>query len=356
MATNTKKNNAKMGDKNLIYAAYGRLYDDMCGGFKKSMKHWLRVRDEQRAVNRYKWYNLPSGMTGQFLERVLFYEGKGAFVYDKDTKMFYFLPFTLNGTIDQYGRYNGLTLLPFKGSTQTQEGSQLSLLITGKPKKPKYDIQLDALTLEDFDNSAVILTDYTLQQSQEPTARQILNDPILDVMAETLCFTRTAMLNNTGVQGFIVQSEDDEKKVTQLSNGMAAAAIDGYKYVPINVPFQTQELTGENGLAGEDFLRTFQALDNLSLGAYGLDQGGVFEKQSGMTSFEMGMNQGMGNLVYEDGLTNRQHFCDIVNSIWDLGIMCEPAESVIGMDRNGDGMALNEQDQSGLMSGEQEVM
>jgi hypothetical protein len=33
----------------------------------------------------------------------------------------------------------------------------------------------------------------------------------------------------------------------------------------------------------------------------------------------------------------------IVNSIWDLGIWCEPAESIVNLDMNGDGTAFGNQ-------------
>ena len=40
----------------------------------------------------------------------------------------------------------------------------------------------------------------------------------------------------------------------------------------------------------------------------------------------------------QDGLSIRQNFCNIVNSIWGLGIWCEPSENVSGADINGDGL------------------
>ena len=32
---------------------------------KEELKIKLRIKDEQTAVNRYKWFNLPNGITGQ---------------------------------------------------------------------------------------------------------------------------------------------------------------------------------------------------------------------------------------------------------------------------------------------------
>ena len=38
---------------------------------KEDIKKYLRLIDEQDAVNRYVWYNLPANITSQELERML---------------------------------------------------------------------------------------------------------------------------------------------------------------------------------------------------------------------------------------------------------------------------------------------
>ena len=40
---------------------------------KKEFAQIIRILDEQDAVNRYRWYNLPDGITSQALERMLYY-------------------------------------------------------------------------------------------------------------------------------------------------------------------------------------------------------------------------------------------------------------------------------------------
>ena len=72
-----------------------------------------------------------------------------------------------------------------------------------------------------------------------------------------------------------------------------------------------------------------------------------------MLESEQQMNEGNVGLVYQDGLTLRQKFCDIVNSIWGLGIWCEARETVVGIDQNMDGEVSDNQDQSGMGAGEQ---
>ena len=43
---------------------------------KDDIKRQLRIIDEQDAVNRFKWTNLPCNMTSQELERLIYYKGQ----------------------------------------------------------------------------------------------------------------------------------------------------------------------------------------------------------------------------------------------------------------------------------------
>ena len=82
-----------------------------------------------------------------------------------------------------------------------------------------------------------------------------------------------------------------------------------------------------------------QGLDNYRLSLYGLDNGGLFQKRSGMLEAEQEMNQGNVGLILQDSLKQRQDACDIINSVWGLGIWCDVSETVINVDTNGDGLA-----------------
>ena len=53
--------------------------------------------------------------------------------------------------------------------------------------------------IETQDTYCVLIKDYTEQISQTNISRQILQDPILDVMADMFPFMRTALLNGTGI-------------------------------------------------------------------------------------------------------------------------------------------------------------
>lgn len=309
---------------------------DSC--FKDANKKLLRIIDEQDAINRFTWYNLPSGLNQKLIERILYYKGQGMFFYMETDDTFYFLPYALDGTIDVYGRYTGVTPLPFGGGT-TKTDDKEKPWIQGLVRTPKYDIKLDELTYDDLINSCVLLKDYTEQRGQVNIARQILNDPLLDIMADCIPFMHTALLNSTGIQGMRVNSADEQSNVTAASMAINAAALKGEKYVAIRGDLDFQELTGGTVAKSEEFLIALQSLDNYRLSTYGLDNGGLFQKKSHMLESEQRMNSGMSSLVLQDSLKTRQDFCDIVNSYFGLGIWCEVSESALGIDRDMDGIA-----------------
>ena len=354
------KNNARITDVNtLIQAGFNPKTglpikadsEDKCA-LKDNIRKTLRVLDEQNAINRYRWYNLPSSLDGQLLERILYYRGQGMFFYMEANDTFYFLPYALNGTIDVYGRFQGVTPLPFNGSTDNEEGKEKPW-ITGLVRKPIYDVLGDDVNNK-FTEVCVLLSDYSKQISQTNISRQILQEPILDAMAEAFPLARTSLIANSGIKGVRVNDEDQKAQVETGSRSITKAALNGKPWIPIVGQIEFQELTEGSALKSEEFLLYMQALDNFRLSLYGLDNGGLFQKKAHMLEAEQDMNAGNIKLVYQDGLTIRQKFCDIVNSIWGLGIWCEASETVTGIDKNLDGEVADNQDQSGI-PGEQEV-
>lgn len=311
---------------------------------KDGVRKTLRILDEQNAINRYVWYNLPSGLDGQLLERILYYRGQGMLFYMPRDEKFYFLPYALDGSIDVYGRYTGVTPLPFNGVAKDKEDKAW---IVGLIRKPVYDI-IDDTENVDPEECCVLLSDYSKQLSQINIPRQILQEPILDSMAEAFPFARTNLIANSGVKGMRVNDEDQKASVDLAAKSVEKAALNGKPWVPIVGNIEWQELTDGSSLKSEEFLMYMQALDNFRLSLYGLSSGGIFQKKSHMLESEQQMNEGNVGLVYQDGLTLRQKFCDIVNSLWGLGISCESSEIVVGVDQTFDGEISDKQDQSGI--------
>lgn len=325
----------------------------------EGVKKVLRITDEQNAINRYEWFNLPDSLTGQLLERILYYRGQAALFYVKELDKFFFLPYALeapkNSTgIDIYGRYTGITPLTFNGTWENGKYKDKAF-IQGLIKYPLYDVAMleDMQRLNLFEDGAVILYDYTNQMSQTNISRQTLNDPLIAAEAEAYPFARTALLASSGIKGMRVNDQSAESNVKAASKSITRAALNGDPWIPIVGNIEFQDLTSGSVPTSQEYLMYMQSLENFRLASMGLGSGGIMEKNAHMLQDEQNMNGINSSLVYQDGLKNRQRFCDIVNSIWGLGIWCEPSEAASGQDQNGDGMLQDEEDQSGTMEGEQ---
>ena len=336
-------NNAKLYDPNILIAAginpnavLPRAKNNANNSdIKTDIKKQLRVKDEATAINRFTWYNLPKGLNARLIERILYYRGQGMLFFLKDK--FYFLPYTLEGSIDVYGRFTGVTPLPFNGKT---DGTKESPWIRGLTFKPIYDIidvseYYDSSTEEiqnELEKSCVLLKDYSEQISQTIIPRQTLNDPLLDIMSNYIPFLNTALLNSTGVIGMRVNTEDEKTNVYAASNGINKAALSGQKYVPIIGNLDFQEMTGGNVSKSEEFLLAMQSLDNYRLELYGLENGGLLQKKAHMLQDEQDMRSTTVNLIMKDSLECRQDFCTIANSIWGLDMWVEQTDIMLPED------------------------
>ena len=326
---------------------------------KENVRKQLRILDEQDAVNRYQWYNLPCDLSSQELERLIYYRGQLCFFYVPEIEQFIFSPYALDGTIDYYGRYNRIHPIPWAEGMEDEKKAPLSAYLANKKLDVCYGISADEEKLVKWQEkfikgeACVLVHDYTKQLSQQNIARQILQDPLLDIMADCIPFMRTCLLSGTGIKGMRVSNQADYPNVLDANAAFEKAALEGDQYVPIvgSVDFQT--LTDGQTLKAEEFLLAMQGLDNYRLSLYGLDNGGLFQKKSHMLEAEQSMNAGKAAIPLNDGLSIRQYFCDTINALTGLGISCEISESVISTDMNIDGMSVNDNDQSGAMSGQQ---
>lgn len=323
------------------------------GCLKESIKRQLRIIDEQTAINRFTWYNLPVGLTSELIERVLYYRGQGMFFRMADE--FYFLPFALDGGIDVYGRFKSITPLPFNGTTTNEEdkpivdgltydvAQHIRVPIEFMKKDGTFDFERMRAEIE---KTAVIIQDYSPGISQIIQPRAVIIDSVLDMMSECLPMMRTALFNSTGILGLRVGSQDEQANAEAANRSVNNAALTGKRYIPVIGDLDFQELAAGNVATAEQFLLSMQGIDNYRLSLYGLDNGGLFQKRSGMLQEEAEMNQGNVGLILRDSLRCRQDRCDIINSTWGLDMWCEVSEEVIGVDMDGDGMLSTQEDRT----------
>ena len=204
---------------------------------KTNIKRLMRIMDEQDAVNRGKWFNIPTNITSRDLERMLYYKFQLCLFYSKELQEFYILPFTLAddseiGSLDLYGRYKFIKPIPFVGGATEDKKKTLTPIevYLSKLKLRVVYAPLVEVKPEDLYECAVILQDYTPQlDNKNGEPRFSLNDPLLDVMAEIIPMLRTNLILTSGVKGVRVNDEDQKVEVYegsfQLLNALNASAL-----------------------------------------------------------------------------------------------------------------------------------
>lgn len=312
---------------------------------KNNFRRAFRIIDEQDAVNRYKWYNLPCDLSSEELERIIYYKGQVCFFYYEELDKFYFLPYALDGTIDFYGRFNSVHPIPFAVGTTEEEKVKykemetlLSTLHLNVIKDPvlEEDLSADMLT-----KGCVLLHDYTKQLSQIIIPRQELNDCFVDIEAEIIPYMSTALLAGSGIKGMRVADADAAEETERASKQIRTSALNKKLYVAMTSAVEFQDLADGSPLKSEEFLLALQGIENIRKGTLGIENGGIFQKKAHKLQSEQTGNESSVATVFQDGLSIRQRFCNIVNSIWGLEIWCEPSEAVIQEDLNMDGVAYD---------------
>lgn len=307
-------------------------------GNKKSellsnVKMTLRIKDEQMAVNRYNWFNTGLDLNSQEIERFLYYKYSLIFFFLEGK--FYVMPYALNGGLDFYGRENEVNPVPFSGEDSEATRKQKELLSKIRLKVRKGVLEDDP-TLEDWLTSAVIIKDYTPQSNiTKAIPRCTLQEGIIDFESRIFPYMRTAMMNSTGVQGVKVSDEGEIDDVIEGANAVDEAALNGAPWIPLLSKLDRQQINAGGTTRSEDYLMAMQGVDNYRESLYGLDQQGLFTKKAHTNDSENAMNTQL-DFPLVDGLKLRQDACNIINSIWGIGIWCELSETATGADRNGD--------------------
>lgn len=336
----------------------GQLYkydsEETICALKEDVRKFMRVLDEQDAVSRYTWGGIPMNLSSEEIERLLYYKYQLAFFYFKEQEEFYLMPYALDGTIDFYGRFNYIHPVPMANGVDDEKSdrykNQLAILSQMR-FKVIYGVLTEEPTEEELTGYAVILRDYQNQLGQSGIPRQQLDEPLINIESELIPFMRTNLLNSTGIIGMRVQDQDQQQDVKLAAKSVTKAALKGEPWIPVVGDLEFQELTGGQVAKSEEYMLALQSIDNLRLRGLGIENGGLFEKKAHELQTEANMATGAASSAYQDGLNQRQHFCNIVNSIWGIGIYCQPSETVLG-DMNGDFAQYDddsyEQDSSGM--------
>lgn len=316
------KNNAKLIDLSTLVQAgidpktglplkYSKNKDDLY----PNMRKLFRVKDETEAVNRYVWENTHLSLTSSEVERFEYYNFSLAFF--RLEGVFYLMPYALEGGLDFYARENTIHPVPY--ADDNSEGTKRQKELLSKVKLAVIK-DIDSALLADKDKSAVIIRDYTPQFNiQKGIPRATLQDSIIDFESQLIPFMQTAIINSTGVQGVKANDSDEASNILEASNSVRKAALEGNPWIPILQKMDRSALTNSGSFMAENYLMAIQGIDNLRQSFYGIANKGLYTKSQHTNTEENQMDQ-QRTYPLLDGLKLRQHACDLINAIWNIGI------------------------------------
>lgn len=333
--------------------------DKLCGYLKTcslsydrvdAIRKILRKNDREQYVNRFEWI-LPGDLSGDLVERMLYYRYSVMFFYIPELNEFKILPYTGKG-IDEYGRYKECTPLPFNGSSEKDE-----VYIPGLTRIPIYDLTktdgyavpifdekgaiVGSRTIDPMTEGCVIINAYCRDLGNRAIPEQEMMDPLLDMMAEAIPMARTSLISSSGTKGMRVNNQDEYSNVEAANKSIEKAALNGQRFIPIVGLTEFQEFADKSGAQNDQFFIYMQTLDNLRLQSYGLKNNGLFEKNQYVNNTMAGNIQANVGQIYEDALKCRQDSVELINMIWGPIAACLPSETVTNSDTNMDGETLD---------------
>lgn len=296
-----------------------------------SLFNIMRQQNMIETIERYMWVNVPFGLTPDLIERLLFFRGKGVLYFNDKVDKFQFLPFALNGVIDEYGRFTMCNTLPFTGvdseagdnrkkknkTTQTLVYQELPLVYDLPFAKEHFDY------IKNRKSVGIILNDSTLAISQQPVIRSNYVTPVLRLLANIIQIINTAIYGVADHSILQVENQSEFESIQMQINAINQDILKGHRFTPVVGKLPITPLKTGNTADLEGLFNTFNSVQNLLKTITGVANAGVFDKKAHLLQSEHNLNGSNADDIYYNGLRARQEFCLMIQAYYNYPIWCE---------------------------------
>lgn len=288
----------------------------------------MREQNRIETLERYMWVNLPFGLTQDLIERLLYYRGKGVLYFNDKVEKFQFLPFALNGLIDEYGRFTKCNTLPFTGVDVKPKNNKSKKMQTVVYENLEivYDLPYNEEMIRDARQKktvGIILNDNSLGVSQQPIIRYNYVKPVLHMMATLMQIINTAMFGSADHSLVRVENENEYMAIIEQIKAINQDILRGRRFTPFIGQFPIEPIKTSNTANLEGLFGTFNSLTNFLKSITGIANAGVFDKKAHLLQEEQRLNGSNSDDIYYNGLRLRQEFCLMVQSYYNYPIWCE---------------------------------
>lgn len=322
--------------------------DPMFEGIGKS----LEIIDYQQYLTRFKWNNLPQGLTSELMERVMYFSGSAMFFYIKELDKFYFLPYAMSGQgeetgIDFYGQFNKIKPYSFNGSTDGHGESKADgkrnradIFLSTQIRDNIKDIPMVSSVEEAkkiYEDGAVICWDYTPGLAYHNNSRNRTAGSYIKYLIKVLIQTKSALINSSGFNLFSADGEQNNDIMQLQLDAINQDREEGQlSAVVSDILGKIENLQSNAPASMQDFWASLQSVDNLRLKSMGIQNDGLQQKSQYQNIQEQSMDINDALQVYWNSFLERVKFSAIVNSIWGLNIYPEPLLLPQGQEQGGE--------------------
>lgn len=274
---------------------------------KEKYKLIWRNYDMNQCISRYIWKNLPNGLSGWNLERMLYFRGTlaGFTIGGK----FYILPYVQSGMINPYG-------IPTKIKPITYNGR-----IMGNNEFISNDLELpvDLNGNKNSNYGAVLLYDsIPYSPSSKSPSRYFLNDIILNEMADTFArININIVVSNKKI--LLIIKDRKQRDIVQKELEMAFGSDCPFGILSSELPVESVQNTSDYN--ADDLFNTIKNYDAIRCFMSGISSKNFgTEKKERLVSGELVGNEEQKDLILDIGFDLRKEFCDLCNSKFGTNI------------------------------------
>lgn len=275
-------------------------------------KIWSNL-DLNQNCNKYRWKNLPKGLTSWNLERMLYYYG--ALCGFKYNNSLWVLPFTATRDLNAYGFPTTIQPITFNGQTPDNASSNFF----------GADFKVEMFMPEDepTDKRACILLDSIPEACGTfiPMSRCAQNTILINDIIETL---KRVNINIVVSNKKIVIQCQDEMQAEVVRQELAEGFSSDSPFIVCTNATALPNISQASDLQASDLFNAIKQYD-----AIRCQQSGILTKSFGQDKKER-VNSGelMGereqvNIIYDVGLYLRQSWAEEMNKCFNTNITCE---------------------------------
>lgn len=282
---------------------------------KEKYRQIWQYYDFVQCCSRYKWKNLPNGLTGQLLERMLYY--RGSVVGFKFAGRVYILPYVVDTHgLNPYGMPTSVKPLTFNGKSIAGENDFFG---------ENFNLPIDQVGNERNDFDAVLLFDNIPTSNMELVpSRHYLNSIIIEEIVET--FARININIVVSNKKILIECKD-AKQSEVIQKELAIAFGSDCPFAVITSPIGTQSVQSSSDFNADELFNAIKNYDGIRCFMSGISSKGFGnQKKERLVSGELAGAEDEKSLVLDMGYELRQHFCELCNKKFGTNMSVEKRE------------------------------